>query len=392
MPLNGLKVLELANILAGPLIGQFCAELGADVVKVERPGLGDPTRGWLLAGETAPDGISAYFACANRGKRSIALDATVSEGRAAIQRLARSSDVVIVAYKPGDEARFGLDPETLRRANPRLIYLQITAYGTDDPRPGFDAIIQAESGFTYLNGEREGAAVKMPVALVDVLAAHQLKEGLLLALLAKERTGAGGYVATSLLGAATASLANQATNFLVTGQIPQRMGSEHPNIVPYGRAFACADGVELVLAVGTEAQFDGLCRALEVPELSQDPRFADNASRVAHREEVNARLADRFAQSSSTSVAAALREHRVPFGRLNDMRAVFSQPAARAQLFKDGPGLRSIALSGDVEGCVELPPPPRLNADGVSILSELGLDAQAREALQQSGAWSGPTS
>ncbi len=187
-PLAQLRVLELANILAGPLVGQFCAELGADVIKVEQPGLGDPTRGWYLATESRDSDVSAYFSCANWGKRSIAIDIATAAGRQLVQRLAEVSDVVIVGYKPGDEVKFGVDYQTLAARNSKLIYLQVTAYGSADERPGFDAIIQAESGFTYLNGEPGGGPVKMPVALIDLLAAHQLKEGLLLALLQRSQT------------------------------------------------------------------------------------------------------------------------------------------------------------------------------------------------------------
>jgi crotonobetainyl-CoA:carnitine CoA-transferase CaiB-like acyl-CoA transferase len=387
VPLTGLKVLELANILAGPLIGQFCAELGADVVKVEQPDSGDPTRGWRLAGESASQGVSAYFSCANAGKRSIALDLRRTAGRAVVDRLVQRSDVLIMGYKPGDERKFGLEYQRLQRLNPRLIYLQITAYGSADPRPGFDAIIQAESGFTYLNGEAGGPALKMPVALVDLLAAHQLKEGLLLALRKRDRTGIGSYVATSLLGSAAASLANQATNYLVAGQVPQRMGSEHPNIVPYGSSFASADGVELVLAVGTERQYRGLTEALDAPQLRRDSRFADNATRVEHRVELNAALAQRIAQIPSATLAAALRARKVPFGFINDMREVFEQPAAQAQILDDGAGLRSIALSGDIEGRTSLGPPPRLNEQGQQILEELGFDEGDLAALAADRGW-----
>ena len=208
--LQGLKVLELANILAGPLVGQFCAELGADVIKVEQPGLGDATRTWRLATESPDADYTAYFASANWGKRSIALDIGHHAGQEVVAKLAQHADIVIASYKPGDDARFGVDYESLKASNPGLIYLQIDAYGEGDDRPGFDAIIQAEAGFTFLNGEANGPPTKMPVALVDILAAHQLKEGLLLALLRRERDGKGSFVTTSLLGAATASLANQA--------------------------------------------------------------------------------------------------------------------------------------------------------------------------------------
>jgi crotonobetainyl-CoA:carnitine CoA-transferase CaiB-like acyl-CoA transferase len=374
MPLSGLKVVELANILAGPLIGQFCAELGASVIKVEQPGKGDPTRGWRLPSESADDDVSAYFSCANWGKRSIALDVSEAAGQAVVHELVRQGDVVVMGYKPGDETRFGFDYATLRAINPRLIYLQNTAYGADDPRPGFDAIIQAESGFTYLNGEAGGPPVKMPVALVDVLAAHQLKEGLLLALLKRERAGEGSFVATSLLASATASLVNQATNYLVAGVNPQRMGSEHPNIVPYGRIFRTRDDREFVVAVGTPRQFRAFMDVLSLGALVDDERFADNAARVRHREALNAVLADAIARIDSAALVDALGERKVPFGFVNDMARVFEQPESRRQLF-GATGLRSVALQGDFGQPIELAPPPHLNEHGEEILRELGFEA-----------------
>ena len=370
-PLAGLNVLELANVLAGPLVGQFCAELGARVIKAEPPGVGDPTRGWYLASESRDSDVTAYFASANWGKASIALDLGSAEDRALAARLASAVDVVVVGYKPGDEVKFGLDYETLSAGNPGLIYLQVTAYGTDDPRPGFDAIVQAEAGFTHMNGEPDGGPVKMPVALMDLLAAHQLKEGLLLALLKKARTGEGSYVATSLLGAATASLANQASNYLMAGVVPGRMGSEHPNIVPYGNIFLTRDGREFVVAVGTERQYQQFVAALGLEALGSDTRFASNAERVKNRERLNSLLAERVQSLDAGQIEAEMRARKVPFGFVNDMAAVFRQPAARAQRFVDGRGVRSVALTGHIEGRRDLSTPPALDADRQEVLAWL---------------------
>lgn len=391
-PLAGLKVLELASILAGPVTGQFLAETGAEVIKVENPATGgDPTRSWLLAGERISDGVSAYFSCANWGKRSIALDVGKAGGRRVVQELARQSDVVIASYKPGDDRKLGLDPDTLRADNPRLIYAQISAYGTDDPRPGFDAIVQAESGFTYLNGERDGPPVKMPVALVDLLAAHQLKEAILLALLARERSGRGRHVHVSLLDAAIASLANQASNYLVAGVVPRRMGSEHPNISPYGGVYRLADGRELVLAVGTERQWQALTEAIGRPELAADPRFADNRARVVHRQDLKAQLDSTLADFDSATASERLRAARVPFGLVNDMQQVFEQPGGGRTLITDGPlrGVRTFVANGLATVAV-LTPPPAYNAHGRAILSELGYDEARCAALVQDGAWPPP--
>ena len=377
-PLAGLNVLELANVLAGPLVGQFCAELGARVIKAEPPGVGEPTRGWYLASESRDSDVTAYFASANWGKASIALDLAAETGRELATRLARAVDVVIVGYKPGDEVKFGLDYETLSAANPGLIYLQVTAYGTDDPRPGFDAIVQAEAGFTYMNGEPDGGPVKMPVALMDLLAAHQLKEGLLLALLKKARTGRGSYIATSLLGAATASLANQASNYLMSGAVPGRMGSEHPNIVPYGNIFLTRDGREFVVAVGTERQYQQFVAALGLEALGSDKRFATNADRVENRQTLNQLLAERVRTFDADQIEGEMRARKVPFGFVNDMAAVFEQPAANAQRFADGRGVRSVALYGDIEGLSDLSVPPALDADRQEVLDWLAAIEQER--------------
>jgi crotonobetainyl-CoA:carnitine CoA-transferase CaiB-like acyl-CoA transferase len=370
-PLAGLVVVEFANVLAGPLVGQFCAELGARVIKVEPPVSGDPTRGWYLENESRDTDVTAYFASANWGKESIALDLADQEDRETARRLALAADVLVVGYKPGDERKFGLDHATLSAANPGLVYLQITAYGRDDPRPGFDAIIQAEAGFTYMNGAPDGGPVKMPVALMDLLAAHQLKEGLLLALLKKARTGDGSFVATSLLRSATASLANQASNYLMAGVVPGRMGSEHPNIVPYGSIFITRDGREFVVAVGTERQFLAFVAALGLDELAQDPRYSSNGERVRNRSALNARIGERVAALLATEIEAAMTARKVPFGFVNDMAAVFEQPAARAQCFTGGAGLRTVALEGDMEGLSALTPPPQLDADRAAVLAWL---------------------
>lgn len=393
-PLAGLKVLELASILAGPVTGQFLAELGADVIKVENPATdGDPTRSWRLAGEDPDAPVSAYFSCANWGKRSIAVNVARPSGRALVHDLARRSDVVIASYKPGDDVKLGLDAGTLQRLNPGLIDARISAYGSDDSRPGFDAIIQAESGFTYLNGEPGGGPVKMPVALVDLLAAHQLKEGILLALLRRQRGGRGCRLNVSLLDAAIASLANQASNYLVAGVVPQRMGSEHPNIVPYGAIYRTGDGRELVLAVGTERQWRNLTRAIARPDLADDERFRDNHARVTHRRELHEELTSVLDTLDGDAVAARLREAGVPFGFVNDMAAVFAQQSAQRVLLQAPrlPGLRGVRtfVTEGLSPGPPLAPPPAYDAHGAAILAEIGYDGERIDALRSDGAWPG---
>ena len=363
-PLAGLRVIEFAGIVAGPLVGQFCAELGADVIKVEPCGAGDPSRGWRLGTEDPHDDCCAYFSASNWGKRSIALDLKNDGDRGVAHQLVEHADVVIVSFRPGGAQRFGLDAESLRKRDPKLIYVEISAYGVDDNRPGFDAIIQAEGGFTYLNGPKDGEATKMPVALVDILAAHQLKEGLLLALLKRERSGEGSGVSTSLLASATASLLNQASNYLQAGVVPQRIGSAHPNIVPYGDVYPTADGKQFVLAVGTDRQFAALVAAFDLAELAA---YSTNAQRLEHRDEVVACIRRELEQHAADEITARLTGVSVPHGFVHPMPEVFGQPEARAQLFQSGDGLRTIALRGELAGKKSLSRPPHLDEHGEQI-------------------------
>lgn len=241
--LQGLKVLELASVLAGPGVGQFFAELGADVIKVENVKTGgDVTRSWKLASEKEGEDRTAYFCSVNWGKKSLAIDLTSEKGKDIIQKLAKQTDLIIVSYKPGDAEKLNVAYSQLKEVNTKLIYGQITGYGSDNSNVGYDAVIQAESGFMDMNGEKGGDPLKMPVALIDVIAGHQLKEGLLLALLKRERTGEGSFIEVCLIQAAVASLVNQASNWLVAKSLPSRKGSLHPNIAPYGESFETRDG------------------------------------------------------------------------------------------------------------------------------------------------------
>ncbi|WP_276497542.1 CaiB/BaiF CoA transferase family protein [Pontibacter litorisediminis] len=361
-------VLELASVLAGPSVGQFFAELGARVLKVENAAThGDVTRSWKLKAEPAHTDTPAYFCAANWGKSSLALDLTEPEERQELYALVRQADVVIASYKPGDAEKLQVNYASLQRINPRLVYGHITGYGPDDARAGYDAVVQAESGFMYLNGEADGPPVKMPVALMDILTAHQLKEGLLVALLQRERTGQGQLVQVSLLQAAVSALANQATNYLVAGQEPQRMGSEHPNIVPYGTVYTCRCGKQLVLAIGDDRQFRRLCAVLGAAGMADDPKYKTNYGRVQHRQEVNERLRQLVAGQERGHLLQQLHAQHLPAGAVHTLPEVFALPQARQLLLQhpeSKPGLRQVAFQLPGQPQLELQPPPTYNNHG----------------------------
>jgi crotonobetainyl-CoA:carnitine CoA-transferase CaiB-like acyl-CoA transferase len=371
--LKGIKVLELASVLAGPGVGQFFAELGADVIKVENVRLGgDVTRSWKAAGEKTDD-RSAYFCSVNWGKRSIALDLSLSEHIEVVHRLAGRSDIVIASYKPGDAEKLQVDFKTLRKKNPGLIYGQVTGYGSSNPKVGYDAIIQAESGFMFMNGEPGRSSLKMPVALVDVLAGHQLKEGLLLAMLRKMKTGEGQLVEVSLIQAAISSLVNQATNWLVAGKLPKKHGSAHPNIAPYGDVFLTEDNMELLLAVGNDRQFSDLCQILGLEEISKDKRFASNVMRVQNRVDLNAILGGKINQRNSANLVSQLDSAKIPGGLIQNVSKALEMPEAKDLLISNG-GLKGLrGYVGNSDEKIGLLPPPRLGEHNDEILVELGM-------------------
>lgn len=366
-----LRVLELASVLAGPATGVFFAELGATVLKVENPRTaGDVTRSWKLTSEDPDHDVSAYFSSVNWGKKSLAIDLQHPQGVELVRSLADQCDVVIANYKPGDAEKLGVDAQTLRARNSRLIYAHLTGYGAHDARAGYDAVIQAESGFIFLNGEPGGPPLKLPVALMDLLAAHQMKEAILVALLERSLSGEGATLQVSLLQSALASLANQATNWLVAGQAPVPMGSEHPNIVPYGSMYPCADGAVILLAVGNDKQFARLCQALGVPALAEDSRFATNPARVRHRLMLHPLLVERFQHYQRDPLLAELQRLGVPAGAMHNIPQALSQPEAQGLLLSvDGlQGLRTFACGGIPTQ--PLSPPPTCGADTAQILRD----------------------
>jgi crotonobetainyl-CoA:carnitine CoA-transferase CaiB-like acyl-CoA transferase len=334
---SDLKVVEFASVLAGPAVGMFFAELGAKVIKIENKTTGgDMTRGWKSASERPGSTVSAYWASVNWGKQSIFLDLNDPAERQHAIDLAMSADIVISNFKPSSALRMGVDAETLCAANPKLIFAQLNAFADpEDESPAFDVVLQAEAGFMFMTGEPDRPPVKMPVALIDILAAHQLKEAVLIALLKRERTGEGSIVSTSLLESALASLANQATNWLMAGRVPQRMGTRHPNIAPYGDIFMCADDKPIVLAVGTERQFRQLCDCLDLERLTEHPWYMNNSARVHNRETLNELLADAMRHHTCDALMDLFKRCGVPAARIRNMEEVFEMPETRAMILEE---------------------------------------------------------
>lgn len=379
-----LKVLECASVLAGPAVGAMFAELGVQVIKLE-PLSGDVTRSWRLASEDRDSSVSAYFSSVNWGKSSLALDLKQPEGRELAQALAAQADILIANYKPGAAERLGMDYATLALHNPSLIYAHLTGYGVQDPRTGYDALIQAESGFLYLNRQPGHEPNKMPVALIDILAAHQLKEAILVALIERFHSQQGKYIEISLMQTALASLANQATNWLVAGSEPQPMGLEHPNIVPYGSLYTCADQEKIMLAIGSDGQFAELCQILGFPELAQDPRFSRNQQRVLNRQELNTRLQQAFAHFQSDLLLEQFWQADLPAGKVQSVSQALAQPAAQELCLNAANGLKGLRTSLFAEA-QNLSPPPELGADGERILQDwLQLDSTVCAQLRAQG-------
>ena len=338
-----LQVLELATVLAGPAVGQFLAELGADVWKIEPP-TGDVTRSWRTQNEAPDKDPASYFSSVNWGKRNICLDLKNEEERKQLFRALEQTDVLIVNYRPGADARLGLSYKQLKMQFPALIYASISGYGSSSDRAGYDAVIQAESGFMYLNREPDGKPQKMPVALMDLLAAHQLKQAILWALYQRGIDGKGRAVSVSLIEAGVSALANQASAYLFSGEEPQPMGSEHPTVYPYGTLFGTSDGVQLLLAIGSDRQFSAFCTRLGVPELAADDRFATNTARVRNRRELHQHLQTAIQTQDSVSLLDWCHAHAVPAGRVRCISEALNDPSVQALWFSNGRGLRTAAF------------------------------------------------
>lgn len=391
--LDGLRVLDLTRVLAGPWASQTLADLGADVWKVEHPRGGDESRGWgpPWVGDSE-DAVSAYFASTNRNKRSVAVDLGRPQGRELVRQLALSADVVLENFKVGGAARLGLDYPSLSALHPRLIYASVTGFGQTGPdaeRPGYDFMIQGISGLMAMTGV--DTPTKVGVALTDVLTGLYAAIGVLAALRERERSGLGQYLDLALLDVTMASLANQSLNYLVSGRPPARLGNAHPNIVPY-QTFSTADG-SLALGVGNDSQFARLAALLD-QGWGSDPRFATNSARVAHREELVPALEVIFRTRPAREWLSALDTAGIPAGPVQDVAAAFDSPQARArglsQSLRDADGREVPTVASPLRlsrtPATARTAPPRLGAHTAEVLAEvLGLDPAEIESLSTDG-------
>ncbi len=398
-PLAGYRVLDLSRILAGPWASQLLADLGADVVKVERPGSGDDTRGWgppfMPDEQGEPTTEAAYFHAANRGKRSVAIDIARAEGQQLIRDLVRASDVLIENFKVGGLKRYGLDYASLEPLNPALVYCSITGFGQDGPyaaRAGYDFMIQAMGGIMSVTGEIDGEPMKSGVALADILTGLYAANAIQAALLHRERGGAGQYIDMALLDVQVATLASQAMNYLATRSNPRRYGNAHPNIVPY-QAFRTRDGY-IILAVGNDAQFRRFCEFAGRSEMADDPRFAKNSGRVQHRETLLTWIVEAMRGRSSADWLDGLHARGIPCGPINNIDEVFADPQVRHRGLELELAHPSAGKVAGVACPVRLSAtpveyeraPPLLGAHTDEVLAELlGMDDATLDSLRGDG-------
>jgi crotonobetainyl-CoA:carnitine CoA-transferase CaiB-like acyl-CoA transferase len=397
-PLSHIRILDLGRIMAAPWATQILADLGADVIKIERPGAGDDTRAWgppfLAAEDGTPTREAGYFLAVNRGKRSVTLDIAKPEGQALVKQLAARCDVVVENFKAGALARYGLDAASLRATKPSLIFCSVTGFGQDGPRrdqAAYDFMIQAMGGLMSLTGERDGAPQKVGVPIVDLMTGMYAAVAILAAVAKRERTGEGETIDLAMLDVQAAFLGNQAMNWLVGGKVPHRAGNRHPNIQPQD-VFPARDG-HIVLAVGNDGQFVKLCEAIGQPALAQDPRFVKNADRVRNEAALTPLLAARFRDFTRAELTALLDAAGVPCGPINTVPDVFADPQIRhREMLRDLPH----PLAGTVPQVVspirlqDAPlsfdrAPPTLGQHTAEVLAELGLDEADRAALAAKG-------
>jgi crotonobetainyl-CoA:carnitine CoA-transferase CaiB-like acyl-CoA transferase len=385
-PLAGLRVLELARILAGPWAGQVLADLGADVIKVERSKTGDDTRAWgppFVEGKDGKHLDAAYFHATNRGKRSIEADFESEDGKRIVKKLVARSDILIENFKVGGLAKFGLDYKSLAPDNPRLIYCSVTGFGQDGPyasRAGYDLMAQGIGGFMSLTGMADGEPTRAGIPVSDIFTGVYSVIGILAALAQRERTGRGCYVDTALVDSTVGILANQGLNYLVSGAVPQRIGNTHPNIVPY-QVFPVAEGY-IIIATGNDSQYQKLCGVLGEPGLSREPAYIDNKARLAKRAEIVGKLSALTAKFPMDDLLAKLEAVGVPAGPINTLDQVFTDPHVvhrgmkldlKSDEAKAGiiPGIRTPIMIDGKPTAADTPA-PRLGQHTAEILREIG--------------------
>ena len=400
-PLAGIRVLDLSRILAGPWCTQNLADLGADVIKVERPGEGDDTRGWgppyIKDAQGADTTEAAYYVSTNRNKRSITLDMATQAGADTIRKLAAESDIVVENFKVGGLRKYGLDYESLKAVNPRLIYCSITGFGQQGPyaaRPGYDFMIQGMGGLMSITGERDdlpgGGPQKAGVAVTDIVTGMYATVAILAAVNERHRSNLGQHLDIALLDCHVAMVANQNSNFFASGKVPQRAGNAHQNVVPY-QVFAVADG-HLIAAVGNDSQFRAFARAIGAPELAEDPRYTTNRLRVTNREVLIARLTEIMAAGQRDDLLAKMEAGGVPCGPINDISQVFADPHVLARGLRQEiphPTAKSASVTASPLRFSETPVqytrhPPMLGEHTAEVLRDvLGMTDEEIAALDQ---------
>ncbi len=404
LPLSHIRVLDLSRVLAGPLAAQHLADMGAEVIKVERPRDGDDTRHWgppfaVPRGEDGTAGIAGYFLCVNRGKKSVTIDIASERGQALVRELAAKSDVLIENFKVGGLKKYGLDYDSVKAFNPGIVYCSITGFGQTGPyahRAGYDFVVQGMGGLMSITGrpneEPGGEPMKVGVAISDQMSGLNALSGILAALVRRERTGEGARIEVALLDSTVAALINQASDYLVTGEVPPRRGNAHPSIVPY-QALATADG-HIILAIGNDGQFQRFCAAAGLDEMAKDERFATNPMRIANRAELIRLLTATLTTKTSAYWIDLLESRAVPCGPINNLEQVFADPQVKARdthrvlsVGKSAP-LPSVANPVRLEGhdTTAVKAPPLLGEDTDDVLANvLGLPADEIARLRQDG-------
>ncbi len=389
--LADLKILDLSRVLAMPYCSMMLGDLGAEIIRVERPGVGDETRHW---GPPWVGELSAYYLCTNRNKKCITVDLKKKEGQEIIRRLAQRSDILLENFLPGDLAKMNLGYEDVRAFNPKIIYASVTGYGQNGPYrdlPGFDFILQAQGGLMSIIGEEEGSPMKVGVAIVDITAGLFACSAILAALHYRGKTGEGQHIDMALLDAQVAWLANQASNYLVSGKVPRRMGNAHPNIVPY-ETFKAKDGIYLALGVGNDNQWKKFCKIARIEHLMDDPQYATNPKRVENRKKLVPLLQEVFLQKDSGEWLKLLGEVEIPIGPINTIDRVFADPQvlSRKMLVEmEHPKVGKLKLVGSPMKLSKTPvqyriPPPLLGEHTESVLHEvLGYDKEKIARLKE---------